>query len=134
MEGNAYTIDTIDASKIDDKYMDKFFIFLINSKINLKNIKWINLGIRKFYEREFILLLKLILSQFSELKEHNMLNPFKNWWEKAAIQDEFERKGKFQQRNSFWLDNFFPQISSKFNRNFFMNYEQILKCLQIVLA
>ena len=34
-----------------------------------------------------------------------MLNPFKNWWKKAAIQDEFERKGKFQQRNSFWLNS-----------------------------
>ena len=77
MEEDANIIDTIDASNIDDKYMDKFFIFLINSKINLKDIKWINLGNRKFYEREFILLLKLILSQFSELKEHSMLNPFK---------------------------------------------------------
>ena len=94
MRGNI--IDIIDASKIDDKYMEKFLIFLINSEINLKDIKWFNLGTRKFYEREYNLLLKLILSQFSDLKEHNMLNPFKNWWKKAAIQDEFERKGKFQ--------------------------------------
>ena len=78
MRENIYSIKIIDVSKIDDKYMEKFLIFLINSKINLKNIKWINFGKRKFYEREYNLLLKLILSQFSELKEHNMLNPFKN--------------------------------------------------------
>ena len=78
MRENIYTIKIIDVSKIGDKYIEKFLIFLINSKINLKNIKWINFGKRKFYEREYNLLLKLILSQFSELKEHNMLNPFKN--------------------------------------------------------
>ena len=130
MEGNVYTIDTIDASKIDDKYMEKFLIFLINSKINLKDIKWINLGKRKFYEREFILLLKLILSQFSELKEHSMLNPFKNWQKKAALQEDSERIGKFLQKNSFWWNSLVLfKYQAKFNRNFYMNYEKILKIL-----
>ena len=92
MKNKIFKIDTIDASKIEDQHMFEFFIFLIDSKVNLKDIRWINLGNRKFYEREFILLLKLIISQFSEKKEHNMINPFKIWWKKPDESEELESK------------------------------------------
>ena len=133
MEGDAYTIDTIDASKIDDNYMEKFLIFLINSKINLKDIKWINLGKRKFYEREFILLLKLILSHFSELKEHSMPNLFKNWQKNAALQEDSERIGKFLQKNSFWWNSLvlfkYEAKSSRILYELWENFKNPTNCI-----
>ena len=90
MKYKVYHIDIIDASEIDDKNIIEFFNFLIDNKVDLKYIKWIYLGEKKFYEREFVLLLKLIISQFSNLVEHNMSNPFKIWWKTSDGSNKIE--------------------------------------------
>ena len=71
----------IDASMISEKDMINFLLFLFNIKDELKGLKYLNFGKRKFKNFEFSLFYKFILTNFSKCQEKYKVS-LKDFWAK----------------------------------------------------